>query len=84
MSQSIGYKRDSRLDIMKGIGILLVVFAHIFHNNGIVYQFHMPLFFILSGAAMTYSKSGFSLKKKPRLYWFLILCFLLFVLGIGL
>lgn len=66
MSQSIGYKRDCRLDIMKGIGILLVVFAHVFHKSGIIYQFHMPLFFILSGAAMTYSKSGFSLKKKAK------------------
>lgn len=80
MSQSIGYKRDSRLDIMKGIGILLVVFAHIFHNNGIVYQFHMPLFFILSGAAMTYSKSGFSLKKKAKTllvpyFMFSLICF---------
>lgn len=66
MSQSIGYKRDFCLDIMKGIGILLVVFAHVFHKSGIIYQFHMPLFFILSGAAMTYSKSGFSLKKKAK------------------
>lgn len=66
MSQSIGYKRDCRLDIMKGIGILLVVFAHVFHKSGIIYQFHMPLFFILSGAAMIYSKSGFSLKKKAK------------------
>lgn len=57
-------KRDPNLDIMKGIGILLVIFAHIFHNSGIIYQFHMPLFFILSGAAMTYSSSRYSFKKK--------------------
>lgn len=63
---SFVYKRDKNIDIVKGIGILLVVFAHIFHNSGIIYQFHMPLFFILSGAAMTYSKSGFSLKKKSQ------------------
>lgn len=66
MTQSKIIKRDQRLDIMKGIGILLVVFAHVFHKSGIIYQFHMPLFFILSGAAMTYSKSGFSLKKKAK------------------
>lgn len=66
MTQSKIIKRDRSLDIMKGIGILLVVFAHVFHKSGIIYQFHMPLFFILSGAAMTYSKSGFSLKKKAK------------------
>ena len=66
MTQSKIIKRDQRLDIMKGIGILLVVFAHVFHKSGIIYQFHMPLFFILSGAAMTYSESGFSLKKKAK------------------
>lgn len=54
MQKSIVYNRDKSLDIMKGIGILLVVFAHVYHNSGIIYQFHMPLFFILSGAAMTY------------------------------
>ena len=66
MTQPKIIKRDQRLDIMKGIGILLVVFAHVFHKSGIIYQFHMPLFFILSGAAMIYSKSGFSLKKKAK------------------
>ena len=59
-------KRDQSLDIMKGIGILLVVFAHVFHHNGIIYQFHMPLFFILSGAAMTYSSKGYSFQKKVK------------------
>lgn len=56
--------RDRSLDIMKGIGILLVVFAHVYHNSGLIYLFHMPLFFILSGAAMTYSKSGFEEKSQ--------------------
>ena len=66
MTQSKIIKRDQRLDIMKGIGILLVVFAHVFHKSGIIYLFHMPLFFILSGASMSYSKSRFSLKKKAK------------------
>ena len=57
MSQSIGYKRDCRLDIMKGIGILLVVFAHVFHKSGIIYQFHMPLFFVISGMLHKYNGS---------------------------
>lgn len=50
-------QRDSLLDVLKGIGIILVVFAHI--NNGelsdTIYLFHMPLFFLLSGAALAYS-----------------------------
>lgn len=66
MQQITEIKRDRSLDIMKGIGILLVVFAHVFHKSEIIYQFHMPLFFILSGAAMSYSKSRFSLKKKAK------------------
>ena len=39
-------------DIAKGIGILLVVFAHINHTPSLlayIYTFHMPLFFIISG-----------------------------------
>ena len=80
MSQSIVYDRDKSLDIMKGIGILLVVFAHVYHNSGIIYQFHMPLFFILSGAAMTYSASGYVFLKKFKTllvpyFVFSVICF---------
>lgn len=78
-------KRDRNLDIMKGIGILLVVFAHVFHNSGIIYQFHMPLFFILSGAAMTYSSSRYSFKRKFKTLLvpyciFSIICFVYWAL----
>ena len=40
------------VDIAKGIGILLVVLCHIMSNSSIyniIYMFHMPLFFFLSG-----------------------------------
>lgn len=60
-------RRDSLLDIAKGVGILLVVYAHI--NQGlsskVIYMFHMPLFFFLSGAALNYSKV-FSVGKKVK------------------
>ena len=50
--------RDELLDVLKGLGIILVVFAHV--NKGvpsqIVYLFHMPLFFFLAGSAHVYSK----------------------------
>lgn len=45
--------RDITFDIMKGIGILLVIIGHLAHGYGplipIIYTFHMPLFFIVSG-----------------------------------
>jgi fucose 4-O-acetylase-like acetyltransferase len=39
------------VDILKGIGIILVVLGHTCHNNlnGWISNFHMPLFFIVSG-----------------------------------
>ncbi len=45
-------KRNSLLDVMKGIGILLVVIGHVSSNsilNRWIYSFHMPLFFFISG-----------------------------------
>lgn len=53
--------RDKLIDITKGIGILLVVFAHIYEGyaTNIIYLFHMPLFFYLSGATFSFSKSKF-------------------------
>lgn len=55
-------KRDDLLDIVKGIGIMLVVLGHTlqgiytdFDNNlvfRLIYSFHMPLFFFISGAVL--------------------------------
>ena len=54
-------ERNKELDIMKGIGIILVYLGHSFNLNGlewnnlflylykIIYSFHMPLFFLISG-----------------------------------
>ena len=51
-------ERDILLDILKGLGIFLVVFAHTYkgHIGELIYLFHMPLFFTLSGCALVYSK----------------------------
>lgn len=51
--------RDVLLDVAKGVGILLVVFAHTHsgYASDLINYFHMPLFFVLSGCALTYSKS---------------------------
>ena len=45
--------RNITFDIIKAIGILLVIIGHLADNFkifiGIIYIFHMPLFFIVSG-----------------------------------
>lgn len=44
--------RYEYIDIAKGIGILLVVWAHIMvvgTSHKVIYAFHMPLFFLISG-----------------------------------
>lgn len=59
------------LDIAKGIGILLVVIGHsqlMTINNswfGVIYSFHMPLFFFLSGVLFKFEPEfGVFCKKK--------------------
>lgn len=45
-------KRLSWLDILKGIGIILVAIGHIYSNRTVfiwLYSFHMPLFFLAAG-----------------------------------
>lgn len=42
--------RDIEFDIMKGIGILLMIIGHQTpYLTNVIYSFHMPLFFIISG-----------------------------------
>ena len=60
-------KRIEYIDIAKGIGILLVVFGHVVWGgnypmphagfiSNLIYSFHMPLFFIISGMCIKESK----------------------------
>lgn len=45
-------RRYEYIDIAKGIGILMVVWAHILitgASHRVIYAFHMPLFFLVSG-----------------------------------
>jgi fucose 4-O-acetylase-like acetyltransferase len=88
-------QRTDWVDYAKGIGIILVVYAHLlssgYHgglainthffllSDSIIYSFHMPLFFFLSGlfARQSYMKRGvktFFLSKikilgYPYLIW---------------
>lgn len=70
-------KRLTYIDTAKGIGILLVILGHTYNApavlHTIIYAFHMPLFFIISG--ITYNKEKYSdysliafLSKKAKLY----------------
>lgn len=43
-------ERNITFDILKGIGILLMMWCHLTQtHNQFVYSFHMPLFFLISG-----------------------------------
>src|ERR1700691_516230 len=45
-------KRVSWIDICRGIAIILVLYGHLFNSDNqryLIYAFHMPLFFFISG-----------------------------------
>lgn len=55
-------KRDKTLDIAKGIFIILVVLGHsTFPYTDVIYWFHMPAFFIISG--ILYKENSLKLAK---------------------
>ncbi len=96
-------RRNEALDFMKGIGIFLVVLGHCFTSEIrqtyypinisyiIIYTFHMPVFFIISGylqGVRSYDKKKFgkhAISKfeklfVPYIYWSLLLYVFLYVL----
>ncbi len=65
----IGKQRVQYIDILKGIGIILVVLGHITMNSKLfsfIYAFHMPLFFVVSGMFLHDSPS-FILNQAKKL-----------------
>lgn len=42
MANEIVLSRNKQIDVMRGIGIFLVVLGHTYHNSGMLYLFHMP------------------------------------------
>ena len=74
-------ERNLKIDIAKGIGIFLMVFAHgkapiCLHN--FIYAFHMPLFFILAGCfynPIKYYNSIFFIKTRILNLLVPFLCF---------
>lgn len=82
--RSTGKKRLEYLDIAKGIGILSVVWCHAkgpFSNY--MYQFNMPLFFLISGYLFSsrntpeaYVKNKIKSLYLPFVFWNVIFCIL--------
>ena len=50
MESDLFEKRIFWIDALRGIGIFLVVLGHTFwKGHNVIYAFHMPLFFFISG-----------------------------------
>jgi len=85
-------ERDRSFDMAKGLGILLVILGHIptvpYELKKIIYSFHMPLFFFISGYLYNSMKyNSFTLVQfiKSRFHKFIVpyftigfICFFLF------
>ena len=60
-------ERINFIDYSKALGILFVVFGHVYCGSNIVtnwiYSFHMPLFFIISGMLLNNKNSILTLKE---------------------
>ena len=66
-------KRNEAVDIAKALGIILVVLGHTqFWGKNFIYQFHLPLFFFLSGFVFDINKlknpKNFIIKRIKSLY----------------
>lgn len=76
--------RIEYIDIAKALAIFLVVYGHTVGfetlSKAVVYSFHMPLFFVLSGMLLKPSPVAALMRKKagvilwPYLLWGLIYC----------
>lgn len=77
-------QRDITFDVMKGIGVMLVMIGHCFSGiiESFVYSFHIPFFFILSGFFWKQRSLRDDLRKNARRLLFpayatLILCLII-------
>ena len=68
--------RDQTLDIIKGVGIILMVIGHSGapdYVHDVIYTFHMPLFFIASGWFFSERSlddtKGFAVRKIKSIYF---------------
>lgn len=70
--QLLTQKRIEWVDVFKGLAIILMVVGHSTGRfNGFIYQFHMSMFFFISGYTYTHNRNElytkFALKKAYRL-----------------
>lgn len=79
--------RNPIVDVMKGIGIILMLIGHIppgeraFH---VIYSFHMPLFFIVAGVFAHTDQYGLKdLKKDARRLLLPVLVTMLFIIALS-
>ena len=85
-------KRKRYLDIAKGIGIILVVWAHVDGpGSRYINLFHMPMFFLISGLLFNEKSSceSFIIRKFKSLYipflsWNILIYFIEFLLRTNL
>ena len=71
MSELAKKERDITFDVMKGIGILLVLLGHVWGIptiNHIITSFHMPMFFIVAGYFSKSYSSGISIIETTKHY----------------
>lgn len=81
MTVEVGKKRRIDLDILKIIGIILVLIGHSYSPwpiENLIYSFHMPLFFFISGYFYTYK--GFLATSSNKLKTLLLPYFLISLL----
>jgi len=83
-------KRIASIDIAKAIGIFLIVLGHVLKSGNVrkvIFSFHVPLFFFLSGLCFSRKKNKEFIKKKlittyvPYLILSLISIFIYTILG---
>lgn len=70
----INLRRIKEIDVLKGIGIILMVIGHLYPNTIVdkwLHAFHMPLFFIISGFLYT-KKKNFSQYFFKKCYTLLL------------
>lgn len=77
-------ERINYIDYTKGIAILFVIFGHVYCGNNVatnwIYSFHIPLFFIVSGFLLNFSKSKDTKKIILKKFKLLMVPYLLFSL----
>ena len=78
--------RIESLDILKGIGIILMIVAHTFGPDNFlwdcIYTFHIPLFFIVTGFFYKQSHISILIKKNTDrlLLQYLVICLIVIIL----